>query len=241
MAHPVAPDYNDPAVFQRALLRALERFEGRISYFYRDSVGQVTIGVGHLVRSESDAVALRLAHRSDGKPATQDEIRMAFRAVKAESIHYVGAKDHKQHTWGAKHYMSVPGAANIAMSEPEMDRLRDQHVREFGLYLKKCLSKAHGYKREFSDFPAAIRLALYDMMFNLGPTKFPAKFPRLVHALKAEDWRAAAAASRRPQLSKERNAYVHDLLIQADPPKETSPVPGALPQPPSVHPVMKRP
>lgn len=231
MAERAAPDLNDASVFRRTLIGALEKFEGRKNYFYRDSVGQVTIGVGHLVPTEADALALRLIHRNDGKPATQDEIRAAYRAVKAEAMSYIGPHDHKKHTYGAGHYKNVPGAANIAMPEPEIDRLRDRHVRSFGVYLNQRFCKAHGYKHDFADFPADVRLALYDMMFNWGPTKFPAKWPSLVRALKAEDWRAAAAASRRPQLSRERNAYVHNLFMQAATGQKASPAPGPLPRP----------
>jgi GH24 family phage-related lysozyme (muramidase) len=201
----------------RAKLRvALWKHEGACDYFYRDSVGQVTIGVGHLVRHETDAAGLRLLHRSNGKSATHAELIAAFRAVKSEPFHFSGAKDHKMHVWGAKHYKNLAGASNIFMPQQEIDRLLDRHIDEFDQQLKRIFTVAHGYKREFDGFPENVRLALFDMIFNLGATNFPFGWPSLVRALKVENWQDAAKQSRRPQLSASRNQYVHDLLLAGD-------------------------
>ncbi len=201
------------ATFRHALASALKKYEGSRDYFYRDSIGQVTIGVGHLVSNEAEAACLKLTHRSDLKPATAPEIIAAFRAVKAESFTYRGENDHKTRTWGSAHYKNLAGASDIFMTAHEIDWLLDRHIDEFHRYLQRNFTVAHGYKREFDSFSDNVRLALFDMIFNLGPTKFPSRWPTLVKALKAEDWQAAAQASVRHQLSPARNLYVHSLLL----------------------------
>ena len=83
------------AGFRAKLKVALWKHEGACDYFYRDSVGQITIGVGHLVRFETNTAGLRLLHRKDRRPATSAEVIAAFRVVKSEPFHFKGAKDHK--------------------------------------------------------------------------------------------------------------------------------------------------
>src|SRR3954470_2211477 len=67
-----------------AIVRDLERFEGRYPHLYRDCRGYVTIGVGNLV-STADACA-RLPLLRPGSPPTpalDDEKRVAWNAVNA--------------------------------------------------------------------------------------------------------------------------------------------------------------
>lgn len=205
----------ETAQFRSMLIKALELYEGRKDFLYKDSVGQVTVGVGCLVRHRTDASNLILVSRSNKRNATPAEKEAAFDAVMKEPMQHLVARDHKMHIWGASHYQSVAGASDLFMPAAEIDRRRDLHVAEFSRYLTQKFTPAHGYKNNFAAFPEPVRLALYDMMFNLGPTKFPATFPTLTKAIKAEDWTASALASRRPQLGSARNRYVNDLFLQA--------------------------
>ncbi len=211
-------------------MAALRKHEGALDYFYRDSVGQVTIGVGHLVPTEAAAALLHLAHRNDGKPASPTEVIAAFRAVKNETFKHTGAKDHKVHVWGAHHYKGLAGASNIFMPRQEMDRLLDRHIDEFYRDLKRDFTVTHGYRHAFDELPENARLALFDMIFNLGATKFPSGWPGLVRALKQENWREAARQSRRPQLSASRNQYVHDLLLSCGSQSQGASVPNSQSQ-----------
>jgi GH24 family phage-related lysozyme (muramidase) len=202
--------------FRNKLKNALLQHEGHRDFFYKDSVGQVTIGVGHLVRTEGEAASLRLAHRDNVKQlASPDEIQAAFKAVKDEPYKHEG-KDHKMHAWGSGHYKSLAGASNIFMPPDEVERLLHSHIDKFHGYLRGAFTVAKSYKREFDKFPEPVRLALFDMIFNLGPTKFPSAWPNLVLALEAENWNVAAIQSKRPQLSSSRNQYVHDLFLAAN-------------------------
>ena len=196
--------------FKKKLKAALIKYERSIPYLYQDSIGQVTIGVGHLVDMEAKAVALKLCRRSDQNPATADEKKAAWHAVKNENRHYVDVRDHKHHVYGAKHYET---SSALYMKEVDIDALTEAHIVEFHRYLKRAFSRSNGYLADFDDMPDNVRLALFDMMFNMGPTRFPKNWPTFVEALKAGNWSEAALRSNRPQVNAERNAYVRSLLL----------------------------
>jgi GH24 family phage-related lysozyme (muramidase) len=199
--------------FRFRLILSLERYEERRDYLYKDKNNKVTIGVGCLVRDESHTAQIKLLHRDDDEEASLDEKKAAFRAVKAAPFQHQSAKDHKIHTWSAGHYKTIKGSSNLYMPDTEIDRIRDAHINEFHRYLRHHFSVAQGLKREFDSLPDNVRLALFDMMFNLGPTRFPSRWPKFNDAVKHENWKEAARQSRRPEVQPERNQFVHDLLV----------------------------
>jgi GH24 family phage-related lysozyme (muramidase) len=196
--------------FKRKLKTALIKYERSVPYLYQDSVGQVTIGVGHLVPTEAAVIPLLLRRRSDRQGATKDEKQAAWRAVKKENRNYTGAKDHKHHVYGAGHYEQ---SSALYMEAADIDQLTEAHIAEFHRYLQLAFTKQHGYQTEFDGMPENVRLALFDMMFNMGPTRFPRPWHELVAAIKQADWKDAAARSNRPQVNAERNAYVRQLFL----------------------------
>jgi len=61
-----------------------------------------------------------------------------------------------------------------------------------------------------------VKLALFDMIFNLGMPNLKNTWPKFNAAIQAKDWQAAANNSnRKPPVSPERNQYVKDLLEKA--------------------------
>jgi GH24 family phage-related lysozyme (muramidase) len=213
--------FMDPG-FDRKLKSALNQHEGFVDHFYKDSVGQVTIGVGNLV-TEASFAELPLRRRSDGKPATPAEIAAAFHTVKNAAYLHVGT-DKKEQAWSAGHYKNLAANSNVYLPQSESNKLLERHISKFNLILRQKFSKSAGYKREFDEFPENIRLALFDLMFNLGSSKFPAHWPHFVEALKAENWDEVARQSRRPQLSSDRNKYVDGLLRPGDPQSQSTSV-----------------
>lgn len=61
------------------------KFEGRIHHMYLDIRGFVTVGVGNLLASASDAAKLAFTHGLTGPLATAAEITAAWNAVKAST------------------------------------------------------------------------------------------------------------------------------------------------------------
>jgi GH24 family phage-related lysozyme (muramidase) len=81
--------------------------------------------------------------------------------------------------------------------------------------LTAIYTRSRGYLHDFDQFPLAVQMALFDLIFNLGPNRLVNVFVRLDVAIRAEDWAQAAAESNRPQVQPDRNLYVRQLFLTA--------------------------
>lgn len=192
-----------------ALLEQIERLEGRVDHFYLDSVGKVTIGVGHLVASEAAAAELPLyIPRTFGwwlRKATKEEKCAEYQFVllnAPESFHRYKASYYKQFT-------------RLIMLDEDIEELLLNHINSFYDELCQLYNRKNGFYRDFDELPVEVQMALFDMIFNLGMTNLRTSWPKFNGAIKIEDWKTAAAESRRSQVSPARNRYVRDLLLMA--------------------------
>ncbi|MBR9830186.1 MAG: hypothetical protein GYB41_16370 [Oceanospirillales bacterium] len=177
-----------------AIAQHLEQLEGRIAHMYRDTRGYITIGVGHLLATEQDATALAFIHRDTGLAATPDAIRQEYQALSTRP-------------YGQRHGASNFAAhTNLRLPDAEIDTLTRQHIDRFGHELLSLYGPA------FDTFPDPIKLALFDMIFNLGLTKLRRGFPRFNQHIHNRNWTAAAKESHRLGISEARNRSVHKLL-----------------------------
>ncbi|QID16295.1 hypothetical protein G3580_00835 [Nitrogeniibacter mangrovi] len=193
----------DPRVRQQ-VARKLETFEGRVNHFYLDQLGNVTVGIGHYI-PDRDAVAnITMETAATGQApvsATLAEKRDDYDRVSGAPVGYT-----------APYYGQV---ACLRMPAAEINRLRDQHIQRFHAHLRAIYARARGYRHDFDQFPLAVQMALFDLIFNLGPSRVVNVFPRLDAAIRAEDWAQAAAESNRPQVQPARNHYVRQLFMTA--------------------------
>ncbi len=67
----------------------------------------------------------------------------------------------------------------------------------------------------FGNFPLSAQIALWDMIYNLGPSNLRTEFPRMRQAILDGDWEEAARQSHRIGPSEERNRHVFDLFMDA--------------------------
>lgn len=67
----------------------------------------------------------------------------------------------------------------------------------------------------FGDYPLPAQIALWDMIYDLGPRRLRDEFPKMRQAVVDRDWKEAANESHRVGPSTERNQYVFDLFMQA--------------------------
>lgn len=182
----------------------LEEYEGRVNHFYRDSVGCVTVGVGHLVArrdSVRSLVMFTLTNGGPGRPATLTEMQREFDAISALPRGY-------RADWYGRQ-------ATLTMRDREIDALLDAHIDEFYRELTRIYRRSRGYACDFDSMPRGVQLALFDMIFNLGATKIVGTFIQFDRYIKAGDWRRAAESSTRAQVSGSRNEYVRGLLSSA--------------------------
>lgn len=179
---------------QKQLLEALLRYEGKVNHMYLDSNGYVTVGIGHLLSSREAAMALPF-ERAPGQRANPIEIGLEFDRVRQLSANRLPSF-YRTHT-------------RLHLSDAEIDRLTLQHIETFHRELRSIYAG-------FDEFPSSVRLALFDLIFNVGQTNLRNRWPRMNAAIAARDWATAAIQSRRaPPISAARNDYVRRLFEQA--------------------------
>lgn len=180
----------------RILRTNLKRYEGWTNYMYLDSRGYVTIGVGHLIPNASDAVQIPFVVPSSGQRASSQQIGQAYNNLS-----------------------SLPSGNYTARYYERFTQLRVKNVwvaRMLDRQLKLFYGELCRLYPGFQLFPESAKIALFDMIFNLGATKLRMLFPKFNQAIQQRDWQVAASESHRlPPVSVARNQYVHDLLIKA--------------------------
>lgn len=191
------------------LLEQIERLEGRVDHFYLDSVGKVTIGIGHQVTSEAAAAELPLyIPRMFGwwlRKATAEEKQAEYQFVQLngpDTLYRYKASYYKQFT-------------RLIMLDEDIDKLLLNHIKSFHSELSRFYNRKNGFYRDFDEFPDEVQMTLFDMIFNLGMTNLRSAWPKFNGAIKIEDWKTAAEESSRRQVSLARNDYVRDLLLTA--------------------------
>lgn len=192
-----------------ALIEQLEKLEGRVNHFYLDSVGKVTIGIGHRVVSEDAAAELPLyIPRMFNwwlRRATAEEKRAEYQFVQ------LNGPDNPRR-FKASYYKQF---TRLIMLDEDIEALLMKHINSFYRELVQLYNREKGFQRNFDDFPNEVQMALFDMIFNLGMTNLRTSWPKFNGAIKIEDWKTAAVESRRRQVSTSRNNYVRDLLLLA--------------------------
>ncbi|KAA3651328.1 MAG: hypothetical protein DWQ11_14365 [Proteobacteria bacterium] len=186
---------------RQQVVRKLEAYEGRVSHFYLDSVGKVTVGVGHLIADRGAVAGFDMIVVPSGPLASLAEKQDEYDRIAAETVGY-----------RASHYRA---AARLLMPDAEISRLRDRHVRTFHRELQAIYTRHNGYPDDFDALPEVVQMALFDLIFNLGATRLRHVFVNLDRAIRAGDWLRAAAESYRPQVSAARNWYVRQLFLSA--------------------------
>jgi GH24 family phage-related lysozyme (muramidase) len=99
------------------------------------------------------------------------------------------------------------------MKEYDITTLRNKHIDVFYRELSSTFSQNSGCLNEFDDLPDNVQLALFDMIFNLGQTRLRNIFRKFTLAIYNENWSDAATESYRPQVNRQRNDYVKELLL----------------------------
>lgn len=185
---------NGNVLNKQTLRENIRRFEGAIQHMYLDSVGKVTIGVGHMLPNSASAQKLTLVDRK-GNLATPQKIKNDYENVAKQKPNKL-AKSYKKFT-------------KLDLPEAKINEQLNQHIEHFSAELSSLYT-------EFDSYPNEVKYALFDMIFNLGKTNLREKFPTFNKAIIARDWLHAAEESRRSKpVPDARNNYVKALLIKA--------------------------
>ena len=204
---------NSTLLFQ--IRKDLDYWETPIPWMYLDSVGLVTVGCGTMLPNSDAAAAIPFYHEGNGAAASAVEVGAAWDSLHAESATQKAAVSKDK--FGAQHYKS---SSDLRITGQTSSDLRDQHIGSD--YNQLCLIYVH-----FDLLPDAAKLALFDMIYNLGAGRAAVaahaatKGHKATHARKATglrafasmnlairsgDWESAAASCSRKGIPVERNA-----------------------------------
>ena len=79
------------------LRQKLETYEGCVEHMYLDTKGFVTVGVGHLLSTLTNAQSLAFIVQKDSKAATKDQIKTDYDTVKKQTKGLLSST-YKKHT-----------------------------------------------------------------------------------------------------------------------------------------------
>jgi len=83
---------------------------------------------------------------------------------------------------------------SLKLTQTEIDRLTNKHIDTFHKELKNIYSG-------FNTFPTEVRVALYDMIFNLGMTNLKNTWLTFNKHIKAKDWQKPPTIQNEKNLS----------------------------------------
>ena len=116
----------------------LRLHEGCVAWIYPDRAGNPTVGVGHLLRTLREAIALPFVVAETRQPATRQQIAAA---------------------WASVRHMRKPYKALI-LRDPDINKLLDADIDEREPIMERTFGGV--------ELPESVELGLWDILFNTG-------------------------------------------------------------------------
>jgi GH24 family phage-related lysozyme (muramidase) len=170
----------------------LKEFEGCVPWMYRDTVGKVTVGVGLMLPNTEAAQALPFF--AGARAATPQEIAAEFARVDASVTGHPSS------------FYKTPGS--LELTQQTIDAKLTAVLQGFEADLRKQIPR-------YDALPDAVKMALLDMIYNLGPAGLFKGFPHLMAAVETGAWTQAAANCMRHGPGPERNAWTREQFLSA--------------------------
>lgn len=215
----------------KAKLRA---FEGSANYMYLDTVGVVTIGVGHALFAANDALNLPYPFRtyrlradapvvwsaiSPGPLVLRDldPLPSFYSPLPTPSlgIHVdFATRDQVRADWNTIHakpmghvYTWYRQFTNCWLSDSDVDALYEADLSTYWTTLATLFPK-------LTTYPQGAQDALFDLLYNSDLGK-PGKWPNLKNSVAARDWAKAATQCQRGQIPADRNEFTKQSFLDA--------------------------
>lgn len=198
-----------PALFTR--IRAdLDRWETPVLWMYLDSEGLVTVGCGSMLPTAASASVLAFYHDKTRRSATPAEIIAAWTLLHTGAPTQKAAAAHGKFSY--KHYEKL---TDLRITLDASNQLRDAHIGEDYAQLQTI------YYPGFDAFPDDAKLALFDMIYNLGPGRSKSRHHRanglrgyvqMNAAINRGDWATAAKTCLRHGIPMARNQMTAALF-----------------------------
>jgi len=159
---------------------------------YRDTVGKVTVGVGLMLPDAKAAQALPFV--LGNRPATPEEIAAEYVRVDAMTL------------GRASSFYKVP--ASLELTQQTIDEKLSSVLAGFEADLRTEFP-------HYDTLPDGVKMALLDMIYNLGPAGLFKGFPHLVAAVQNGAWAQAAEHCMRRGPSAARNNWTRQQFLSA--------------------------
>ncbi len=178
--------------------------EGNVPHMYADSIGVVTVGIGHAIFQPQGAHRLPFARKDTGTAATQAEIDKDYNAVD-------GITNHK-----ASFFASL---TDLELSQADIDSLVQADFNTHNQIADAFFS--------LDQLPQPVQIALFDLAFQVGRDTNAGtglikgkKYTKLQDALRRRDWARAGAEMdvNQPLVDTRRNlARLNEASMAATP------------------------
>ena len=159
---------------------------------YRDTVGKVTVGVGLMLPDAKAAEALPFVLGT--RAATPEEIAAEYARVDAMAMGRASA------------FYKTP--TSLVLTQQTIDAKLSSILAGFEADLK-------GQFPHYDSLPDGVKMALLDMIYNLGPAGLFKGFPHLVAAIETGAWAQAAEHCMRRGPSAPRNNWTREQFLSA--------------------------
>ncbi|MEO6805114.1 MAG: hypothetical protein ABI286_09510 [Edaphobacter sp.] len=170
----------------------MKEFEGCVPWMYRDTVGKITVGVGLMLHDARTAQVLPFVLGT--RPATPEEIAAEYARVDAMAM----------------------GRASVFYKAPAALELTQQTIdAKLSAVLAGFESDLRAEFTHYDTLPDGVKMALLDMIYNLGPAGLFKGFPHLIAAVQTGAWAQAAEHCMRRGPGAARNAWTREQFLSA--------------------------
>ncbi len=170
----------------------LKEFEGCVPWMYRDTVGKITVGVGLMLPDAKSAESLPFL--AGTRAATAQEIAAEFARVDALPL--------------GRPSIFYKSPSSLELTQHTIDTRLTAILEDFEAALRTRLP-------HYDAFPDGVKMALLDMIYNLGPEGLFRGFPHLIAAVEAGAWAQAGESCLRRGPSAARNAWTRQQFLSA--------------------------
>jgi len=184
------------------LWQQLKQHEGCINHMYLDSVGIVTVGVGHAIFNHNMLDGIKFIYKHNGQLACSADVKAEYNYIKTYADKNYNAKAFDKLT-------------KLELAPNQSDKLFAADLNQAIYAVNNYLTRLKSL--QFFTIPQPAMHAMVSMTFNMGHTKFLGgnKWPKFKAALKKRDWQECAIQTNYRGPSKQRIADLKECFMHA--------------------------
>jgi GH24 family phage-related lysozyme (muramidase) len=168
--------------------------EGSVSNMYLDTVGRVTVGVGHMIPSEQAAQTIDFVDRQSQRKASPQEIADEYNNLSRQQSGMLASR-YQQFT-----KLELPAATIQELLGTDIENMENGVRSAF---------------RDYDAYPEPAQDGILDMAFNVGVSGLVKHFPTFKAAAEGQDWNTCAMQCHRNGISESRNEKTKELFLRA--------------------------